>query len=139
MSQGRVRPPGGIVHEDERFVVYGFPDRCPIPGYVIVASRRHVRGLYDLDPGEAAALGPLAIRIQRAQKAALGAAHAYLFALGDKVHHFHAHVVPQYADTPAHLRGGRLFQYTEADERPAAELEAACRRLEAALADGRPR
>ena len=112
----RFRPPGGVVYRDARFVAYGIPS--PVLGYVIVASRRHVRGLYDLDDAEAAAFGPLLIRIQRAQMAALGADHAYAFVLGDKVPHFHAHVVPRYADPPAHLRGGRLFHATDADARP---------------------
>lgn len=130
---GRVRPPGGVVWSDERFVVAGFADPSPLRGYVVVQSRRHVRGLYDLDAAEAAALGPLLIRLQRAQKSALGAEHAYAFVLGDRVHHFHAHVVPQFPDTPPHLRGGRLFQYTLADARPVAELAAAGATLAEAL------
>jgi diadenosine tetraphosphate (Ap4A) HIT family hydrolase len=132
---GRTRPPGGVVWSDERFVAYGFPEPNPVPGYVIVGSRRHVRGLYDLDAAEAAAIGPLLIRLQRAQKAALGADHAYAFVIGDQVPHFHAHVVPRFPDSPPGLRGGRIFQATEADARPAAESEAACARLAAALRD----
>ena len=133
MAARRVRPPGGVVFEDDLFVAYGFPEPNPLPGYVIVASRRHVRGLYDLDAEEAAALAPLVIRIQRAQKSALGADHAYLFVIGDRIPHFHAHVVPRFPDTPPRLRGGRVLQATEADARPVEEVEAACRALEAAL------
>jgi diadenosine tetraphosphate (Ap4A) HIT family hydrolase len=134
IRDGRVRPPGGVVHRDRHFVVYGFPEPSPVRGYVIVSSIRHVRGLYDLDEAEAAALGPLLVRIQRAQKAALSADHAYAFVLGDKVPHFHAHVVPRFADSPPNLRGGRIFQITVADARPAAEIEAACRALGEELA-----
>jgi diadenosine tetraphosphate (Ap4A) HIT family hydrolase len=130
---GRVRPPGGIVWSDDRFVLYGFPEPNPIPGYVILSSRRHVRGLYDLDAAEAAALGPLWVRIQRAQKTALGADHAYAFVLGDKVPHFHSHIVPRFADSPPTLRGGRVFQMTPEMARPQAESEAACAKLAAAL------
>ncbi len=129
----RTRPPGGIVLRAEPFVVCGLPDPSPVLGYVLVASRRHVRGLYDLDDAEAAALGPLLVRVQRAQKAALGADHAYAFVLGDKVPHFHAHVVPRFADTPPRLRGGRLFQATEADARPLDEIEVATLALARAL------
>ena len=130
---GRVRPPGGVVWSDERFVAYGFTDPSPVRGYLILSSRRHVRGLYDLDAAEAAALGPLLIRLQRAQVAALGADHAYVFVLGDKVPHFHAHVVPRFPDSPPNLRGGRIFQVTPADARPVAELEAAGATLAEAL------
>ncbi len=118
------------------FVVYGFTEPSPVRGYVIVSSVRHVRGLYDLDAAEAMALGPLLARVQRAQKAALGADHAYAFVLGDKVPHFHAHVVPRFPDSPPHLRGSRIFQATEADARPVAEIEAAAAALAAALRAG---
>jgi diadenosine tetraphosphate (Ap4A) HIT family hydrolase len=137
VRDGRVRPPGGIVHRDRHFVVYGRPESSPVRGYVIASSVRHVRGLYDLDEAEAAALGPLLVRIQRAQKAALAADHAYAFVLGDVVPHFHAHVVPRFADSPPNLRGGRIFQVTAADARPAEELDAAGCALAAELA--RPR
>jgi histidine triad (HIT) family protein len=133
---GRVRPPGGVVLRTPEFVVYGFPEPTPVRGYVIVSSVRHTRGLYTLDAKESAALGPLLARVQRAQMEALGADHAYAYVLGDKVPHFHAHVIPRFADAPAHLRGKNLLFATEADARPAAEVESACRALEAALAAG---
>jgi diadenosine tetraphosphate (Ap4A) HIT family hydrolase len=134
MASGRTRPPGGIVYRDDLFVAYGFPEPSPVAGYVLVVTRRHVRGLYDLDDEEAARWGPLVVRVQRAQKQVLGAEHAYAFVLGEQVHHFHSHVVPRYADTPARIRGGKFFSVTEADARPVAEIEAAARKLEAALA-----
>jgi diadenosine tetraphosphate (Ap4A) HIT family hydrolase len=131
---GRERPPGGILLREGAFVVHGIAAPTPVRGYLIVGSIRHVRGLYDLDAAEAAALGPLLVRLQRAQKSALGADHAYAFVLGDRLNHFHAHVVPRFADTPERLRGGNLFQFTLADARPEPEIEAACRTLAGALA-----
>jgi len=133
VAAGRSRPPGGVVFSDDRFVVYGLPEPTPVRGWVLVATRRHARALYDLDPGEAQAIGALVARVQRAQIAALDADHAYAFALGDRVPHVHVHVVPRFPDSPAHLRGGRLFQATEADARPAGEVEAACAALARAL------
>ena len=133
IAAGRQRPPGGIVLSDERFVVYGLPEPTPVRGWVLVASRRHARGLYDLEPAEAEALAPLLARVQRAQIAALGADHAYAFVLGDRVPHFHAHVVPRFPDSPPHLRGGRLFHATEADARPPGEVEEAAAALARAL------
>jgi hypothetical protein len=46
---------------------------------------------------------------------------------------FHAHVVPRFPDSPPNLRGGRIFQATEADARPPGEVEAACEALARAL------
>jgi len=131
-----VRPPGGIVLRDELFVVHGLAGPAPVRGYLIVGSVRHARGLYDLSEREAAALGLLIARLQRIQRRALGADHAYAYVLGDKLLHFHAHVVPRLADTPEHLRGGRIFQATLPDARPEAEIEAACRAIAEALGRG---
>jgi diadenosine tetraphosphate (Ap4A) HIT family hydrolase len=86
-----------------------------------------------LDDAELAALGPLVARIQRAHQDVLGADHSYVFVLGDRVPHFHAHVVPRFPDSPPGLRGGRLFQATERDARPVEEIETAAVALARAL------
>jgi diadenosine tetraphosphate (Ap4A) HIT family hydrolase len=132
---GRERPPGGIVLRDGAFVVHGLADAATVRGWVVVGTVRHVRALYDLDDAEAAALGPLLVRIQRAQRRALGAEHAYVLAIGDALHHAHVHVVPRFSDTPAHLRGARVLQASIADARPVDEVEAACLALATALRD----
>jgi diadenosine tetraphosphate (Ap4A) HIT family hydrolase len=129
IAAGRVRPPGGIVWRDGAFVVHGLAGPSPVAGYLVVGSARHARGLYDLDAAEASALGPLLVRLQRAQRTTLAAEHAYLFVVGDVLRHFHAHVVPRYADTPERLRGARVLQATPGDARPLEEIEAACAAL----------
>jgi diadenosine tetraphosphate (Ap4A) HIT family hydrolase len=99
----------------------------------VLTSERHARAFYDLEAAELAALGPLAARVMRAQRAALGAEHVYAFAIGDVLRHFHLHLVPRYADTPERLRGRRCFEATPADLLPAEEIEAAARAVAAAL------
>ena len=81
----------------------------PVPGWVVISSERHVRALYDLDEPTARELGAFAARVMRAQRQALGAEHAYAFAIGDVLRHFHLHLVPRYRDTPpASVGPGRL-------------------------------
>lgn len=133
---GRVRPPGGVVLHEHGLVVHGLAGPSPVRGWLVVTTERHARALYDLGPEEAARLGAMAARVQRAQRAALGADHAYAFALGDALHHVHVHLVPRYADGPAHLRGSRVFDAKPEDARPAEEIEAAAAAVALALARG---
>lgn len=130
---GRVRPPGGVVLREDGLVVHGFAGPSPVRGWLVVTTARHARGLYDLTPDEAARLGAMEARVQRAQRAALGADHAYAFAIGDALHHVHVHLVPRYADGPAHLRGARVFDAGPQDARPPDEIEAAASAVARAL------
>ena len=114
-------------------VLHGVAAPSPVPGWVVISSERHVRALYDLDDAAARELGPLAARVMRAQREVLGAEHAYAFAIGDVLRHFHLHLVPRFADTPQRLWGRAVFDASPADHRPTEELEAAARALTAAL------
>jgi diadenosine tetraphosphate (Ap4A) HIT family hydrolase len=104
-----------------------------VPGWVVLTSERHARALYDVDEEAARELGPFAARVMRAQREVLGADHAYAFAIGDVLRHFHLHLVPRFPDTPKRLWGRTVFDATPADHRPAEELEAAARKLADAL------
>jgi diadenosine tetraphosphate (Ap4A) HIT family hydrolase len=111
-------------------------DPSPLPGWLVLSSERHARGWADLGTPELATLGPLAARVMRAQKQALGAEHVYAFAIGDLLLHFHLHLVPRYADTPERLRGRRCFEGRPEDLRAESELVAAGRRVVEALRAG---
>jgi diadenosine tetraphosphate (Ap4A) HIT family hydrolase len=130
---GRVRPVGGVSARVGGLVVHGFADPSPLRGWLVVTSERHVRAWDGLALEELAALGPLVSSVMQAQKAALGAEHAYAFAIGDVLEHFHLHVIPRFADTPARLRGRGAFDSKPEDHLPAAELEEAAERIRSAL------
>ena len=132
--RGEARPAGGIVWRAGGLTVHGLADPCPIPGWLVVTSDRHARALYDLDDAEAAGLGPLAARVMRAQRAALGAEHVYALALGDVLHHFHLHLVPRFADTPARLRGCGCFEARPEDTLPAWQVVAAAEAVRRGMA-----
>ena len=125
--------PGGVLLRAEGLVLHAFADPSPLPGWVVITSERHLRAWYELDEDESAAVGRLTTRVMRAQREVLGADHAYAFAIGEVLHHFHLHVVPRYPDTPAHLRGRGCFEPRPADLRDPAELADAARRLADAL------
>ncbi len=128
------RPAGGILFRSAGLVLHGVASPSPLPGWVVLSSTRHVRALYDLEDEPARELGPLAARVMRAQREVLGAEHAYAFALGDVLRHFHLHLVPRYLDTPQRLWGRGAFDSRPEDTRPEAELEAAAQALASALA-----
>jgi diadenosine tetraphosphate (Ap4A) HIT family hydrolase len=125
---GRVATPGGAVWREGGYTVHAPAEACPIAGWLVVTSDRHVRAAYDLDDGSAAALGRVVARVMRAQRVALGAEHVYAFAIGDVLRHLHVHLVPRYAGTPARLRGRGCFDAAPGDLlAPAAVAEAAAR------------
>lgn len=129
-----VRPVGGVLAREAGLVLHGVASASPLPGWLVITSEAHVRGLWDV-PGEAArALGPLAARAMRAQREVLGAEHVYAFSLGDVLHHFHLHLVPRFADTPAHLRGRGAFDARPQEALEPEVLEAAAAVLSRALA-----
>ncbi len=131
---GGVLPvPGGVLRREGGFALHVLAGPSPLPGWLVLTSARHARAWYDLPDAEAAALGPLAARVMRAQRAALGAEHVYAFAIGDVLPHFHLHLVPRYADTPERLRGRGCFDALPGDLRPEAELVAAARAVAKAL------
>jgi diadenosine tetraphosphate (Ap4A) HIT family hydrolase len=127
------RVPGGLLLRDGGFALHALADPSPIRGWLVLTSERHVRAWYDLDPGELAALGPLAARVMAAQRRELDAEHVYAFAIGDLLRHFHLHLVPRFADTPERLRGRRCFEARPDDMLPEADVERAARAVATAL------
>ena len=133
---GRRPVPGGVVWRGDGLVLHALDGPSPLPGWLVLTAARHCRALHDLDDRATAALGLVARRVAQAQRQVLGAEHVYAFAIGDVLHHFHLHLVPRYAATPARLRGRACFDGAPADQRPEAELGAAARLVGEALAAG---
>jgi diadenosine tetraphosphate (Ap4A) HIT family hydrolase len=126
--------PGGILLREGPFVVHAVDGATPVPGWLVVTAVRCTRAVYTLEGEELAALMPLCARVMQAQQRGLGAEHVYLFAIGDVLRHCHVHLVPRFADTPAHLRGRGVFDARPEEQLGRAAVEAACRTLRDALA-----
>ena len=80
-----------------------------LPGWLVAVPRRHVEGLGELTPDEAAELGILLRAASVALVDVVGCQRTYvmLFAEQPRFHHLHVHVVP------------RMAWFTEADRGPA--------------------
>jgi diadenosine tetraphosphate (Ap4A) HIT family hydrolase len=94
--EGRIRPPGGVIYEDDLWVVDHSVSPVRLRGWLIVKPRRHVEDVGELSPAEAAALGPLASATARAVRDGLGAERVYVCSFGEEWRHVHVHVVPRY-------------------------------------------
>jgi len=136
IASGAETPPGGVLHRESGLLVHALLGKSPLRGWLVLTSERHLRAWPDLDAAALAALGPLAARVMRAMRDELGAEHVYGFAIGDVVRHFHLHLVPRYADTPARLRGRGAFDAAPGEMLPPAELAAAAAGVGAALRAG---
>jgi diadenosine tetraphosphate (Ap4A) HIT family hydrolase len=94
--EGGIRPPGGVIYEDELWVVDHSISPVRLRGWLIVKPRRHVEDFADLSAAEAASFGPLASVAARAVRDTLGAGRVYVCSFGEEWRHVHVHVVPRY-------------------------------------------
>lgn len=121
--------PAAIVHEDEHTIA--FMDAGQVnPGHVIVATRRQVETILDLDDELAGAVFRTAARMARAVQAAFAPAGITVLQANrpagwQTVPHFHLHVLPRHENDGVGLVWPRK-------EPPMAELEALAERIRAA-------
>ncbi len=95
ITGGIIEPTGGVIFETEYF--HAHQDVAyPIPGLVILASKRHIHCMDELTSLEASQYIELIQRIRRAQRQELGIQHVYYFYNEDTTHHFHLWMVPRY-------------------------------------------
>ena len=81
------------VWEDERHLA--FLDVSPIqPGHTLVIPKREVGYLFDLSPGEQAALWDGVRTVEGALKRATGCKRVCVMVVGWEVPHVHVHLVP---------------------------------------------
>ncbi|MFD2999818.1 HIT family protein [Pontibacter toksunensis] len=95
LTSGLIKPDGGVIIETPLF--HAHQDVAyPIPGLVILASKRHVFGLDELTEEESIEYLQLLRRIRKAQREVLKIEHVYYFYNEDTTHHFHTWLVPRY-------------------------------------------
>lgn len=99
--------PAAIVYEDDQ--VIAFMDAGQVnPGHVLVATRRQVETLVELEEAEAAHLFAVAHRVARAVQAAFAPEGMTLLQTNrpagwQTVPHVHVHVLPRHANDGADL------------------------------------
>ncbi|MGR9049488.1 HIT family protein [Halobacillus faecis] len=95
LTSGKIEPEGGVIAETAHF--HAHQDVAyPIRGLVIVASKRHIKGLDELTEEEQHDYITFITKIRKAQREVLGIEHVYYFCNEDTTHHFHLWMVPRY-------------------------------------------
>jgi diadenosine tetraphosphate (Ap4A) HIT family hydrolase len=117
---------GGIIAQTSRFHVHQ-DVAYPVPGLVIVAAKRHLVALDEMDPVETAELLPFLQAVRKAQRRVLKSDHTYYFYNEDTRHHFHVWMVPR-------LEWMRPFGKSVESLRPALRHAAAAMSDESSLA-----
>ncbi|NRF92497.1 diadenosine tetraphosphate hydrolase [Paenibacillus frigoriresistens] len=95
LTGGLVELTGGVIYEDEFF--HAHQDVAyPIPGLVILASKRHFYCMDELTDDESFRYIELVKKIRDAQRKELGIDYVYYFYNEDTTHHFHLWIVPRF-------------------------------------------
>jgi diadenosine tetraphosphate (Ap4A) HIT family hydrolase len=94
--EGRIQPPGGVIYEDEHWVVDHSISPVALKGWLIIKPKRHVENFGDLLPEEARAFGPISRAAAAAVQVALDAERVYVCSFGEEWRHVHVHIVPRY-------------------------------------------
>ena len=106
--------PGGIIFENERWLVRHSPPPYGVAGWMTLQSQRHVGGPAHFDDREAAAFGPALRRFERVLEQVTGALRIYTAAMGESSPHFHAHMVPRTATMPRDAKAWSVFDLQRA-------------------------
>jgi diadenosine tetraphosphate (Ap4A) HIT family hydrolase len=110
-------PPRDAVVVTPRWrVVHAF--NAALAGWLVMAPRRHVTALDELDDAELAELGLLQGRVSAALRQVVGCQKTYsvLFAEAQGFAHLHVHLIPRMPDQPADRRGPAVFGYLGGDD-----------------------
>jgi len=124
---------GRVLFENELWHVRAMGAPTPVPGWVMLITRRHVAGPAQFNEQEQQSFGPTLSHLQRVLLEVTGALRIYTAAMGESSPHFHAHSVPRYATMPKDSRGWSVFDLQraaaageyEVDETEAARVSAA--------------
>jgi diadenosine tetraphosphate (Ap4A) HIT family hydrolase len=110
--------------ENEFWALYRQPPSIGMPGWVMLASQRHVAGAAYFDDDEAYDFGPALRHFSKVLEEVTGALRIYVAAMGEAFPHFHMHLIPRYSEMPNDVKGWPvfdLFRATGAGEVPVDE------------------
>lgn len=97
-NAGEFTVPGGVIWEDERWLLRHSPPPAPLAGWLMLQTRRHVQGPAHFSDEEARSFGPVLRHLSRTLEVVSGAPRVYTIALGESFPHMHAHLIPRYSD-----------------------------------------
>ncbi len=95
IQHGEVQSPGGRIAESAHFTA-AQDYEIPIPGFVILASKRHLQSVDEFTDDEQKDFVEFLCRMRKAMRQALGIEVVYLIQEEDTSDHFHVWMFPRY-------------------------------------------
>lgn len=108
-NAGETQIPGGILYENDLWLVRHAPPPYGVAGWMTLHSQRHVGGPAHFDDAEAASFGPILRHLEKLLEEVTGALRIYTAAMGESFPHFHGHMVPRYASMPGDAKAWGVF------------------------------
>ena len=102
----KIPVPGGSIFESKYFDAQQ-DFEIPIPGFVIVVSKRHIKSIDEFSEEESADFMSFMIKIRKALRNVLDIEFVYLIQEEDTEHHFHVWIFPVTQETPDPFDGNQ--------------------------------
>ena len=97
---GKLQAPGGVIYQDNYWVVEHSLGPVLVRGYLIIKLKRHCEHLAELTPEESRALGGIIQSTCLALSKVIKPDKIHVCSWGEEVKHIHFHVIPRTRDMP---------------------------------------
>ena len=114
LGAGEQPIPGGVVYEDDLWLIRHAPPPYGVAGWMTLQAQRHTPGIAHFDDAEAQRIGPELRHFERVLEDVTGALRIYTVSMNESFPHFHAHMVPRYAHMPKDARGYAVYSLQQA-------------------------
>ena len=99
--RGEIHPPGGILYENEHWMMF-LRSRPPlVAGQGFIVLKRHCENVAELTTDEQALLGVIMTKTAQAMMAVLKPEKMHFGLHAERVKHIHMHITPRTAELPA--------------------------------------
>lgn len=124
-NSGEAPIPGGIIFENDLWLVRHLAPGRGVPGWMMVQSQRHVAGISSFNDAEAANFGPAFRHLQKVLQDVTGALRIYTASMNESSPHFHCHLIPRYAQMPKDASAWGVFDLFRASAEGEIAVDAA--------------
>jgi diadenosine tetraphosphate (Ap4A) HIT family hydrolase len=106
---GEAPIPGGIIFENDLWLVRHVTPGRGVPGWMMVQTQRHVAGIGSFNDTEASNFGAALRHLHKVLQDVTGALRIYTASMNESAPHFHCHLVPRYAKMPKDASAWDVF------------------------------
>ena len=92
IARGEIKLPGGVIYDGKSIILAADPE-IPIPGFLIITSKRHIQSFVELSSEERTEIGDIIALAERAIKE-LKIAETVTLVQEERSKHFHVWIFP---------------------------------------------